>query len=283
MSSSKNIDNTLEQGYNVRAARQDFASLLDLWVERSESFRSAHEEFIDIGYGPSERQRLDIFVAVPNAPTLIYLHGGYWQSGDKSIYSFIAEPFLRHGVNLVVMNYTLCPENSVPGIVDEIRTGLTWLFRNGKDYGLETERLNLSGHSAGAHLTAMMLATRWQELDGNLPPNLVKTGIPISGLYDLSPLRHTSINHAAHIDADAARRCSPLFLCPSPNAPVLAVVGDAETGAFHGQTRDFVDKWSEAGMRVEHHIEPGVDHFDVVNRLADADSALFKRILDWLI
>lgn len=283
MATSNDIDKTLEQGYNVRAARKDFESVLNHWIERSESFRSAREGTVDIRYGQSERQRLDIFSAEGNAPTLIYLHGGYWQSGDKSIYSFIAEPFIQHDVNLVIMGYTLCPENSVPGIVDEIRSALIWLFQNGNNYGIDTERLNLSGHSAGGHLTAMMLATRWQELDGNLPSDLVRTGIPISGLYDLAPLRRTSINHAARIDADTARRCSPLFLTPASDAPILAVVGGDETGEFHAQTKGFVGNWSEAGARVEHYIEPDVDHFDVVNRLADTGSALFKKILAWLI
>lgn len=284
MTTSGDIDQTLEQGYNVRAARRDFGHILERWSERSESFRTAHGGSVDVSYGPSERSRLDIFTAsTKGAPTLIYLHGGYWQSGDKSIYGFVAEPFVERAVNVVVMGYTLCPRSTIPDIVKEVRSGLAWLFRNGKDYGLEGARLNLCGHSAGGHLTALMLTTRWMELNGDLPSDLVKSGIPISGLYDLAPLRPTSINHAAGIDPDAARRFSPLFLPPASNAPVLAVVGGDETGAFHQQTEDFVERWSEAGARVERHVEPGVDHFDVVNRFADPGSVLFRKTLDWLV
>lgn len=283
MADSDQLDPALERGYNVRAPRSDFDALYRSWVERSDGFRRRAEGVPDLVYGPGERQRLDIFGASRGAPTLIYLHGGYWQSGDKSDYSFVAEPFVEHGVNVVLMGYGLCPNSSVPEITGDIRRGLIWLYRNGDRYGLVRERINLTGHSAGGHLTAMMLAARWNELDPQLPADLVKAGIPISGLYDLEPLRHTSINRGARIDGEAARHCSPLFLRPRPGTPVLAVVGGRETAAFHRQTRDFVEKWTAAGALVEQHVEPDVDHFDAVNRLADGRSALFEKTLDRLV
>jgi len=283
MTSSSDIDATLEKQYNARAARGDYDQVLEDWVTRSRAFRNRSGGFLDAAYGPGERHRLDIFTAAADrAPTLVYLHGGYWQRGDKSAYSFVAEPFVASGVNVVVINYTLCPEATVPGITGEIRQALAWLFRNGAGYGLAPERINLTGHSAGGHLTAMMLTTRWPELGADLPGNLVKSGIPISGLYDLEPLRRTSINDAARIDDEAVRNCSPQRLEPVPGARVLAVVGGAESDAFHGQSAELARRWTAAGARIEQHVEPGVDHFDVVNRLADPDSALFRNALQWL-
>jgi arylformamidase len=283
MNDSTDIDETLEAQYNARAARADYDQVMEEWIQRSEAFRSSSGGFLDAAYGPGERHRMDIFPADNSGPTLIYLHGGYWQRGDKSAYSFVAEPFVARGVNVVLMNYSLCPEATVPGITDEVRQGLSWLYRNGSEYGLAATRINLTGHSAGGHLTAMMLATPWNEIGADLPADLVKSGIPISGLYDLEPLRNTTINRAARIDAEAVRTCSPQRLDPAPGARVLAVVGGGETRAFHDQATSLARRWSQAGARVEQHTEPGVDHFDVVNRLADPGSELFTRTLDWLI
>ncbi|MGA8262388.1 MAG: alpha/beta hydrolase [Arenicellales bacterium] len=277
------IDDALERGYNVRAPRPDFDQLFGGWSGRSESFRAGASGFLDVAYGNAERRRLDIFPASATAPTLVYLHGGYWQSGDKSAYSFLAEPFINREVSFVVMNYTLCPRTTVPDITEEIRHGLAWLRRNGARYGLASERINVIGHSAGGHLTAMMLATDWCAREPDLPGDLVRTGVAISGLYDLEPLRYTSINRAAGIDDDAARHCSPLFLEPRPGARLLTVVGGHETDAFHEQAGNLAQRWTAAGTRIESHVEPDVDHFDVINRLADAESALFNKVRDWVV
>lgn len=283
MKQSPDIDETLERGYNARAARDDYDEVLKDWTQRSETVRAECDTRLDVAYGRTERQRLDCFMAGTDSPTLVYLHGGYWQRGDKSAYSFVATPFVSRGVNVVVMNYTLCPRTTVPGIVEEIRAGLAWLHHNGRQFGLSAERINVTGHSAGGHLTAMMLATDWPRYDGDLPRDLVKCGIPVSGLYDLSPLRYTSINQLAGIDDDAARHCSPQLLKPACDAPVLAVVGGAETGVFHEQADAFVKQWSAHGTRAEMYVEPGVDHFDIVNRLASGDSGLFRTVLDRLV
>jgi arylformamidase len=180
------------------------------------------------------------------------------------------------------MNYTLCPQTTVPAITEEVRHGLTWLYRNSARYGLASGRINVTGHSAGGHLTAMMMATDWRARDPELPGDLVRTGVAISGLYDLEPLRYTSINRAARIDDDAARRCSPLFLSPRAGARVLTVVGGRETDAFHEQAGNLAARWMAAGGHMERYVEPDADHFDLVDRLADAESALFKKVRTWL-
>lgn len=283
MTDSPDIDEILERGYNVRAAREDYDSLVEDWTARSEALRRASYAKVDIPYGTAERQRLDCFIAGAGGPTLVYLHGGYWQRGDKSVYGFVSEHFVSRGVDVVVTGYTLCPDTTIPGITDEIRGGLSWLHRNGAAYGLNPHRINVAGHSAGGHLTTMMLATDWRRYAEDLPVDLVKSGVSISGIYDLAPLRRTSINGLACIEDRAVAECSPMVLSPASDAPLLAVVGGAETGAFHDQTRRFAARWSAQGAKVETYIEPGVDHFDVVNRLADGESDLFHRVLGWLV
>jgi len=273
------INPDLEAAYNVRAARVDYDELLADWNRRSEAYRAGARCRLDVQYGAAARSRLDVFPAGARDAVLVYLHGGYWQRGDKSAYSFLAAPYVGNGVSVVVMGYTLCPQTTVPGITRQIRAGLSWLYRNADGLGLAPDRVNVMGHSAGGHLTAMMLATNWAEVADGLPRDLVRTGIPVSGIYDLEPLRRTSINELAGIDEQAVRDCSPVSLPPAPDTRALAVVGGRETVAFHEQMANFTSAWSRAGARIEGRTEPDADHFDIVNRLADPKGKLFESVL----
>lgn len=267
----------LEREYDVRKLRDDFDDLIVAWSERSSAFRAVAECRPDVSYGPGPRDRLDLFLCGrSDAPVLVYLHGGYWQRGDKSIYSFVAAPFVTRGASVVVANYDLCPTGTIGSITSQVRDAIVWLWRNAERLGLSRERIYVSGHSAGGHLTAMCLATDWSALADDLPIDVVKGGIPISGLYDLDPLRQTTINDAMAMDEASAHACSPMFLKPVSDAPVLVTLGGQETRQFHRQTERFVETWKTHGTTIEQYTEPGVDHFDVVNRLAEMDSGIFQ-------
>lgn len=274
---------TLEREYNVRLNRPDFDEIGKGWSARSAAFREKAGGKLDLAYGPAPRERIDLFPSGrKGAPLLVYIHGGYWQRGDKSVYSFVAEPFVANGVDVALLNYNLCPNGSIPVITAQIRSAIIWLWRNAAELGLARDRFNLGGHSAGGHLTGMGLATDWPAIGSDLPRDLVKAGLPMSGLYDLEPLRPTEINDALALDAATARDYSPLFKKPASDAPILATLGGGETRQFHRQTDWFVEKWKTYGVRVERYAEPEVDHFDYVNRLADAKSALFGKVKGWL-
>lgn len=274
---------TLEREYNVRKSRPDFDEIGKGWAARSAAFRDTAGGRVDLAYGPAPRERIDLFrCGKPGAPLLVYIHGGYWQRSDKSVYSFVAEPFVAHGVDVALLNYNLCPNGSIPVITTQVRTAIIWLWRHAAELGLVRDRFNLGGHSAGGHLTGMGLATDWPAIGGDLPRDLLKAGIPMSGLYDLEPLRPTEINDALGLDAATARDYSPLFKKPATDAPVLATLGGGETSQFHRQTDWFVENWKTHGIRIERFAEPEVDHFDFVNRLADAKSELFRRCFAWL-
>ena len=159
---------------------------------------------------------------------------------------------------------------------------MVWLWRDAERLGVSGERINICGHSAGGQLTAMILATHWNEIAGELPPDLIKTGIPISGLYQLEPLRYTTINDALGMDASVARNHSPQFLRAATAAPILVTLGGGETPQFHWQMDEFIERWGSAEALIEKFIEPEVDHFDVINRLACADSSIFRKVHAWL-
>ena len=277
------IDPRLEDNYNNMARRPDAPALIQQWAERSEAYRKNADSMLDCAYGRGERERIDIFrCGSKDAALLVYIHGGYWQRGDKSIYSFIAPAFNAAGVDVAVVGYPLCPLVSMTDIVERTRDALSWLYRNAKSLGICAERINLCGHSAGGHLTAMALTTDWPDHGDALPADLVKSGIPLSGLYLLEPLLHTTIADALHLTADEVQQLSPCFSKPTTDAPVLAIVGGAESDEFFRQSEELISAWLRPDLKTDSFVEPDVDHFDLVERLATADSAIFRRVVDWL-
>ena len=273
----------LEQQYNNMARRPDAPELLDGLAERSAGYRAQADATIDCAYGGHEREKLDVFrCGSAQAPLLVYLHGGYWQRGDKSIYSYLAEPFNAAGVDVAVIGYPLCPEVSMTAITHSIRTALAWLWHNAGELGIDADRINLAGHSAGGHLTAMALATHWPDLDPGLPQGLLKSAIPISGLYRLEPLLPTTISEALNLTAEETDRLSPVNLSARADAPMLVVVGGGETAEFFSQADSLIDAWSRPGLIMERHVDPKADHFDVVVHLGDPGSELFGRVSGWL-
>ena len=278
------IDPILEEGYNVRLLVDDFDSLINTWFQRSEQFRSVVDNSVNCQYDIGEKNKIDLFrCGKTNAPLYVFVHGGYWQRGDKSIYSFVAESFVRSGIDVALIGYHLCPESSMTGIVNQIRTALIWLWRNAHNYDISKDRINISGHSAGGHITGMILATDWKIISADLPNDLVKTGIPISGIYQLEPLRKTTIADALGLDDAESMALSPHFFEPTTKAPILVTLGGSETSEFHWQTDQFVEKWKLNEAPLEYHAEPEVDHFGVVERLASKESQIFKKISSWLL
>ena len=277
------VDPELEKGYNLRLLRDDIQQLFEDWMERSELFRSGADAQFSCAYDEGPRDRLDLFhCGNKDAPLLVFIHGGYWQRGDKSMYAFIAEPFIQRGVDVAMIGYQLCPETDMSTIVAQIRKAIVWLWRNAAQLEISPDRINVCGHSAGGHLTAMMLATFWSQFGDDLAHKLIKSGIPMSGLYQLEPLCHTTINDALGMDAADAHRNSPYFLRPSTNAPILVTIGGGESAQLHWQTDQLVERWSRYQVPIETHVEDAVDHFDLINRMAQGDSAIFAKVHAWL-
>lgn len=267
--------------YNLRAGRPDYEeSVIPGWAADSEAARATLDCTLDVRYGAGEKQKFDVFRCDEStAPTLIYIHGGYWQRGDKSIYSFLATPFATAGVNVVIVGYDLCPTVTITRISEEIREALTFLWQNAAVLGINRDRIAVMGHSAGGHITQMMMATDWPAFESELPADLVKTGIPVSPLSYLEPVRLTeALNAGIQMDAAEAEAESPMTSHPPvTDAPQLVVVGGAETDEFHRQSRMYVEKYTTNARQIDFYIVPDVDHFDELNVLADPASAFFAK------
>jgi arylformamidase len=277
------VDPELEKGYNLRLLRDDFQQLYESWATRSETFRDNADAQIDCAYDDGPRDKLDLFrCGERGAPLLVFIHGGYWQRGEKAVFSFIAGPFVERGIDVALIGYQLCPAIDMSSLASQIQKAIIWLWRNALQCGISADRINVCGHSAGGHLTGMMLATQWNQLGDDLPHNLVKAAIPMSGLYQLQPLRQTTINDALGMDASIAHDNSPYFLKPATDAPILVTIGGGESAELHWQTHQFVEKWSRYQVPIETHVEADVDHIDLVNRLARGDSEIFNKVHAWL-
>ena len=265
----------LEAQYNLRRGHPDRDIVYADFAARSAAMRRAEKGRYDLPYGPAERQKLDCFSAGEGSPVLVFFHGGYWRALDKSYFGFLAQAFVAGGWTAVLPNYTLAPRAGIDEIVSEARAAVRWAARSLLPEGMP---LVVAGHSAGGHL-ALMCA-----LDGTPEPRgtRVDAVVPVSGLFDLEPIRHTSINDLVRFDADAACRNSPVKrVVPSP-VPLLLIVGGSETDEFRGQTERFADAWSAAGNQAETLVAEGLNHFSVLRALACRESDIHLRTLRFL-
>ncbi len=179
----------LEREYNARAAIPDHPQIFARWAEQGAMTRRRRAGLIDMPYGDDPGERLDFFPAMQrNSPLLVFIHGGYWRSLDKFDFSWIAPPFLDAGVSVAFLNYGLAPRVPIEEMVRQQLRAIAWLHARAEELGFDPQRIVASGHSAGGHLTAMLMAALWPVFDPALPPDLVKGGVAISGLYDLEPL-----------------------------------------------------------------------------------------------
>ena len=251
----------LEREYNNRARVPENPGIMKGWADDSAAYRAIKAPR-EVRYGVGERHTFDLFEA-GDGPAVMYIHGGYWQALDKSWHSIHARGLNARGVTVAVPSYDLCPNVRIGEIVENIRAAVQTLAREtGRD-------VIVSGHSAGGHLAACMLAT-----EASVP-----AAYAISGLFELAPLIPTTLNNALRLDRPEAESLSPL-LWPAPEGKVLdAVVGGAESGEFLRQSADMVRAWGEDGVETRYEEIDGANHFTVIAPLTNPNSAMVERIV----
>jgi arylformamidase len=264
-----------EAEYNNRARVPEHVEIMERWQMLSAAYRLASTPENDRPYGGKERQRYDLFVANSgSAPLVVYIHGGYWQRGDRKDFSFVARELNANGITVAIPSYSLAPAASVMEIIDEMTLCLVTLWKKLR------RRPLVIGHSAGGHLSAAMLANEWGRVAG-VPADLVRAAYGLSGVYDLAPLIGTSLNQALYLSAGISRAASPIFRpAPAKGRRFVAAVGGDESAEFLRQSRDIAQTWEKAGVITENVVVPGANHFTILEELIRPGSPVLTRITE---
>ncbi len=270
----------LEAQYDNRARVPDHGRHFERWAAASQLARAKGPAHLDIAYGASAGETLDVFPAArPGAPVLMFVHGGYWRSLDKADFSFIAPAFNAAGATVVVPNYALCPAVGIETIALQMTQAVTWVCRHVAAYGADASRLGVVGHSAGGHLATMLLSCRWKEVADDLPAQPLAGALSISGLYDLEPLRHVpSLMADLRLTPAAVKRLSPAFFPRPKGGKLYTTVGLDESDEFLRQNALIRAAWGPTAVPVCETL-PGADHFSIVEGLADPRGRLHELAL----
>jgi arylformamidase len=258
----------LGEAYNSAAAVANFGAITASWEPRSAALRQRPGAMLDLAYGPRPRNRIDLVTCgARSAPTLVFMHGGYWQMRAKESFAFVAAGPLAIGMNVALVGYTLAPAATMDAIVAEIRGALDWLATELPALGGDPEKVLLSGWSAGAQLAAM-----------TMDHPSVRGCLAISGIYDLEPMRHCYINDKLGLDEASAQRNSPIRRQISRKLPLAIAVGSAELPLMLQQSADYAEECSRQGLAVRLQEIPAADHFSILDEMERSDG----RIVDTL-
>ncbi|MEI6025335.1 MAG: alpha/beta hydrolase [Betaproteobacteria bacterium] len=281
----------LETQYNNRARVPNHGEILARWARDSQGARAAGPCRLEVAYGASAAERLDIFSppssggparpSTPGAPLLVFIHGGWWRALDKDDHSFVAPALTAAGAVVVVPNYALCPHVGIEEIALQMTRSLVWCWRHATELGADPGRITVAGHSAGGHLAAMMLSALWPRLGDDLPPDLVKAALSVSGVFDLDPIRRTPFLQAdLRLSPQSVKRLSPAAY-PAPAGTLRAVAGALESEEFLRHNRLIRRRWGARAVPVCEGI-PGADHFTVLDGLAQKGSRMHNLALQML-
>lgn len=259
----------LDGQYNNRSRVPDFASYIGRYPQSSARVRAELGGELDLAYGPGPRDKLDLFRPKSGSkpPVLIFIHGGYWQQMDKSVFGYIARSWTRAGAAFVALGYPICPAVTMTELVASVRAGIAWVAAEADRLGLDGRRIAVTGHSAGGHLTAMAATGPGPDLVG---------AVALSGLYDLEPIRLSYLNAALRMSPEEARLLSPIHL-PKPRTRTILATGSAESEEYHRQMDTLGASWD-----VETRNLAGIHHFSIVDTLADQGHPVFETVAELL-
>ncbi|MBD1554085.1 alpha/beta hydrolase [Pseudomonas typographi] len=271
----------LDHQYNVRAGIPDHLDIFARWSRTSAEFRKYNNFRESLAYGTEDKQSLDFFPAKSGSgAVLVFIHGGYWQSLDKSDFSTVAEAYLAEGISVAVVNYRLAPSVRMGEIIHDNMSAIAYLYKNSEELGIDGNAIYLSGSSAGGHLTAMLAGGDWTGF--GVPQDIVAGACAISGLYDLEPIRLCYLNKVVQLDQEEVREYSPTLHLPSKLIPFILSVGGDETDEFHRLQAEYQTLLNAKGFDVQVVRQRDGHHFDAVDRLGKPGEDLSRAVIDMI-
>ena len=269
--------------YNASLSVSDPAAQMQHYVQCAERARSTLSCVLDVPYGASAAETLDIFpAAAAGAPVFVFIHGGYWRALSSKDFSGVALGLQPLGITTVLVNYALCPQVDLDEITRQARSALAWVLRHIGEHGGDPSRVAVGGHSAGAHLSAMCLQTDWAGVYG-LAQDPLKAALLVSGLYDLEPLRKSYLQPVIRLDDGLIQRNSPAHHVHPCSTPVWVSWGAEETTEFARQSQLYHDAWRTAGNTGELASLPMANHFTAIHGFEDPASPLCRWLAERLL
>src|SRR5262245_39549620 len=268
----------LEYQYNPRVSVPEFPELAKVRAAQARKVRESAKSWLNVPYGSSPRELLDIYAAEkPGGPVLVYIHGGYWRSGSKEDNCNFVPTFTKRGATVVLVEYDLCPQVTVSDIVRQTRSAIAWVYKSIVRYSGAPNKIFVSGHSAGGHLTAMALAHDWTK--EGLPADLIKGAAATSGVYDLDIVTKISVQEQVRMTPEIARLNSPFLNPPRVKCPLVVAIGGAEPKGWQQMSEDYFQFCKKNGMSAEYLIEPGANHYTMSERLLDDSRPLTQAMI----
>lgn len=271
--------NWFESQYNTRLRIPEYSDINDRWLRESSIVRD-RGEWVEASYGADSYEKLDIFPSpIANSPVLVFIHGGYWRLLDKRHNSFIAKTFVDAAATVVLPNYALCPgTSSCPVNIEHISlqmvSALAWIYRNISSYHGDCKQVVVVGHSAGGHLASMLLSCDWKAVASDLPRNLIRSAIAISGLFDLKPIQRTpSLQVDLRLSEASIRRLSPIYFPRPKYGQLYLAVGSEESGEFKRQSALLQKIWGTKAVPIINIIK-GVNHLTILDDIANSTGEL---------
>lgn len=269
-----------EKHFNPRNAVPDFERYFERCRDRSAETATRLRIEQDIRYGKGPLQLLDHYPGSDaRAPLVVYIHGGYWRGLDKGLFRFIAEPLVARGIPVVSLNYDLCPSVTVPEIILQCIDGIRFVGGDPARFGGNGHVL-LTGDSAGAHLAAMAMIEDWEK--HGLAVDFVDGAALLTGVYDIEPVLHVSVNADIRLTPEMVEPCSPMRHPPKRQLPLFMAVGGAEPAGWIAQTMDYAEVCRRAGCKVDVTLVPNENHFSMSLARGDAAHPLAARIIDFV-
>lgn len=265
----------LDMQYNNRERISNHAEIMGSLAKRGTVYANSIPYHPDIAFGDDPDEVLDVYPASngdPDAPVMIYFHGGFWYSRHKDDFKFIASGFNDAGATVVVVNYGLIPKVDMAELVRQCQSAVAWTYKNISDHGGDPNKIFITGHSAGGHIAGMMLSTDWSAwgVDGAT----IKGVLAISGIYDLEPIRRTFMNATLGFTEDTVAKYSPIHLSPVIKPKFIITVGGAETDEFIRHSDEVYKTWSKAGIDCTLDVVSDLNHFTVLSDLTSEGGTL---------
>lgn len=279
-----NSQEELDWEYRPEARMEDPKAFDKIIAQRKAFADVARKELTrrqtDIAYGPTLLEKMDFYPAIAGGPVMVFIHGGYWFDARlrKENYIWVAKGLNQAGVNVFIIDYQVCPIVTVDEITRQCRAAVAHIYRNAGQFDVDRDRLHVTGNSAGGHLTAMIAVTDWVGEYG-LPADIIKSGYPISGLYDLEPFKWTWLQPKIQFTGEQIRRNSPMFTVRENLPPLLISWGAQETAEFWRQSEEFGAAWAAKGNNVLLHPLPGCDHSSTIGAFSDAESEFCRMVV----